>query len=487
MIKVTDGGTFTNTGWTNGSNLTFEVDGSSTLDFSAQQSGGGGISGQTIVFTGDGDGTVKLPGGVTNLKIEGFNAGDVLKFSDSNITEFRTIDNGDGTITIQAVNVQSVWYTQVLSSVTVSGNVNPDDFIFDASTGTVGYACFLIGTRIATPDGEVAVENLKAGDLVLTHDGRAVAVKWLGRRTLRARTIPEDKRVEAMPIRIRKGALGNGLPVRELVVSPQHHMYLDGALVPAVLLVNGKTIVQDFAMETIQYFHVELDRFDVILAEGAPTESYLDTGNRAMFEGENRTVTQLRPSFQEERREQVRQARAECGFEVLRNGPRLNKLRRRLFAKAESLTGFTRQADSRLRALCDGVEIRPEIADGRFRFTLPAVPAEGVRLLSRAVTLRDGLDNATRSLDVVGVGVTGIELRDAHTVRMVALDAAELSGFHAPHAHQGGERRWTSKQAELPASLFAGLSGPVTLTLTVDSGSLRYWQKSEAKPVARVA
>ena len=487
LIKVTGGATFANTGWTGGSNVTFQIDGASTLDFSIAAGGGGGIDGQKVIFTGTGDGTLRLPGGITSLDIQGFAAGDVLHFSDANITEFRTIDNGDGSFTLQAVQVQSEWYTAILSSVKLSGSFNPADFIFDPETGTVGYACFLRGTMIATPEGETAVENLKAGDLVLTHDGRSVAVKWIGHRTLRVRAIPEAKRIEAMPIRIRKGALGKGQPQRELVVSPQHHMYLDGALVPAVLLVNGKTIVQDFSMEKIEYFHVELDRFDVILAEGTPTESYLDTGNRAMFDGESRVVTQLRPSFQEGRRELTRQARAECGFEVLRNGPRLNKLRRRLFARAESLTGLVRKTDSGLRLLCNGGEIRPDVSEGRYSFTLETLPAGGLLLLSRTSVLRDGVDNATRSLDVVGVGVTGIELRDGASVRDIPLDHAALTGFHPAHRHQGGQRRWTSQAALMPASLFAGLNGPVTVTLTIDSGSLRYWSKAAAKRIARAA
>ncbi|MDR6955560.1 hypothetical protein J2X65_004942 [Ancylobacter sp. 3268] len=488
LIKVTGGATFTNTGWTGGSNVTFQIDGASTVDFSIAAGGGGGIDGQKVIFTGAAAGTLRLPGDVVNLDIQGFAAGDVLHFSDDGITEFRTIDNGDGSFTLQAVQVQSEWYTAILSSVKLSGSFNPDDFIFDPETGTVGYACFLRGTRIATPEGETAVEDLKAGDLVLSHDGRAVAVKWIGHRTLRVRAIPEAKRIEAMPIRIRKGALGKGLPRRELVVSPQHHMYLDGALVPAVLLVNGKTIVQDFSMDKIEYFHIELDRFDVILAEGTPTESYLDTGNRAMFDGESRVVTQLRPGFQEERRELTRQARADCGFEVLRNGPRLNKLRRRLFARAESLTGLPRKADSGLRLLCDGAEIRPDVSsEGRYSFTLETPPADGLLLVSRTSVLRDGVDNATRSLDVVGVGVTGIELRDGASVRDIPLDHAALTGFHPAHRHQGGQRRWTSPAAELPASLFAGLNGPVTVTLTIDSGSLRYWSKAAAKRVARAA
>ncbi|GAB4073120.1 Hint domain-containing protein [Ancylobacter sonchi] len=282
VIRITDGGTFTNTGWTNGSNVTFEVDGSSTLDFSAQVSGGGGISGQTIVFTGTGDGTVKLPGGVTDLKIEGFNAGDLLQFNDDNITDFRTIDNGDGTITIQAVNVQSEWYTQILSSVTVSGNVNPDDFIFDPSTGTVGYACFLAGTMIATPDGERAVETLAIGDAVLTASQEIRLVKWIGRQTV-VSMFAEPTR--AFPIRIAAGALGENMPVRDLYISPDHALLIDGLLVQAGALINGTTIRQVERPEArFTYFHIEVDDHAIILADGVPAETFVDNVSRRRFD-----------------------------------------------------------------------------------------------------------------------------------------------------------------------------------------------------------
>jgi len=142
--------------------------------------------------------------------------------------------------------------------------------------------CFAAGTSIATDQGEVAVERLLTGDAVLTATGQVAPVLWVGRRhvVLAGRA----NAAEMAPVRLRAGTLGAGMPRRDLLVSPDHCLFLDGALVPARLLVNGTSIVAETAMAEVTWFHVELERHDVLLAEGAPAESWLDCGNRAWFE-----------------------------------------------------------------------------------------------------------------------------------------------------------------------------------------------------------
>lgn len=135
--------------------------------------------------------------------------------------------------------------------------------------------CFLAGTHILTPIGEVAIEALAIGDLVDVLNGEAQAIRWIGRVEVRREPGQTWDR-SAQAIRIAKDALAEGCPHRDLYVSRAHLIFLNGVLVPAEDLINGSTIgAVDPGVETAIYFHIELDRHDVLLADGAPCESLL--------------------------------------------------------------------------------------------------------------------------------------------------------------------------------------------------------------------
>jgi len=144
--------------------------------------------------------------------------------------------------------------------------------------------CFLSGTMIATPSGEVPVEHLKIGDMIATADGRAVPVKWLGEQRLRNSMFTP---AHMAPVCIARGALGEGLPHSDLYVSADHGLMIDGLVINAGALVNGSTIRFVPMAEMDQYFtyyHIETEDHDAILANGAPAETFIDYAGRQSFD-----------------------------------------------------------------------------------------------------------------------------------------------------------------------------------------------------------
>jgi len=162
------------------------------------------------------------------------------------------------------------------------GSLTYDAFATVSADVTFTPVCFYSGALVATPAGPIAIEMLRPGDLVLTADGRAQPVEWLGRQTISTR-FADPTRV--LPIRVKAGALGENLPVRDLLLSPDHALLLGGVLIQAGALVNGTTIVRETDVpETFVYYHVELADHALILAEGVPAETFVDNVDRMAFD-----------------------------------------------------------------------------------------------------------------------------------------------------------------------------------------------------------
>jgi microcystin-dependent protein len=145
--------------------------------------------------------------------------------------------------------------------------------------------CYCPGTLIKTARGDAPVEALKIGDEVMTASGVMRPIKWIGRRSYAGRFVMGRK--DILPVCIKAGALDANVPRRDLWISPHHAMYFEdprgGVLIEAKNLVNGTSIVQAEQADKVEYVHVELDTHDVIIAEGALSETYLDEDNRLMF------------------------------------------------------------------------------------------------------------------------------------------------------------------------------------------------------------
>jgi hypothetical protein len=143
--------------------------------------------------------------------------------------------------------------------------------------------CFLNGTRIQTPRGEVPVEELAIGTLVDTLNG-PLPVKWIGRQTFRKK-VASSWQWSVAPILVARFALDDQFPRRDLYLSPKHSLFVDGALIPVEHLVNGRsvTLAKMDDSDVIEYFHVELETHEVIFAEGAPAETFRVITGREAF------------------------------------------------------------------------------------------------------------------------------------------------------------------------------------------------------------
>ncbi|QHQ36684.1 Hint domain-containing protein [Algicella marina] len=162
-------------------------------------------------------------------------------------------------------------------------NAADEDVAFDDITVSGDAVCFTPGTMIETPTGPRLIEDLMPGDLVMTRDSGAKPLCWIGRRTLCRERLAENPRLR--PVLIRKGALSDGLPLRDMRVSRHHGMLVYGwrakalfglpeALVAAVDLINETTVVVDHEIAQVEYIHLLFDSHEIVMAEGAWSESY---------------------------------------------------------------------------------------------------------------------------------------------------------------------------------------------------------------------
>lgn len=154
---------------------------------------------------------------------------------------------------------------------------------YGGSEITIGGAmpCFTRGSRLLTPHGYRPVEYLRPGDDLITRNGIVRRIVWIGWRSVDLARDPAAALLR--PVVIAPGAFGPRVPQRPLALSPLHAIYVGDRLIPAVLLVNGSTIIRDDTSFAATYFHIELDRHDIVHAENLPVETYRDNGNRDRF------------------------------------------------------------------------------------------------------------------------------------------------------------------------------------------------------------
>ena len=378
------------------------------------------------------------------------------------------IDGGAGTNTVQFSSALSAYalartatgYTvtnTASNTVYTLSNVQTLQFS-DQAVATSSIACYVRGTRILTTRGEVAVEALEVGDVGVTASGGLRPIRWLGWRALSPARHPAPEKV--WPVRVARGAFGDNAPRRDLWLSPDHAVAVDGVLIPVARLVNGRSVAQ-VRTRNVEYWHVELDAHDVILAEGLAAESYLDTGNRNSFVNAGAFLA-AHPDFS------ARHWSDTC-LPMAFDGPAVVAARARLLAR---LGEAVVTQDAEAHVWLDGRRIAPvEASPTRLVFALPP-GGRRIELRSRvfipAHTRADSSDTRALGLCVRALRIDG---------EAISLAGEALAGWERPEYEAGAfQRRWTTGATPLPAG---------AREVIVDLGGLgHYWAEPEVEAVS---
>jgi serralysin len=252
-----------------------------------------------------GIGNDSLDGGEGNDRLEGGDGTDVLTNSAGDDTleggfgnDTFNFDGGGGNDTIvggedadgndiDILDLSGLSDRVLTQTGPESGTVQYTDA--DGNTATTTYSeveqvviCFTPGTRLATVRGEVAVESLREGDKVFTRDNGFQTLAWAGKRNLTGRELADHP--EFKPVHICKGALGNNVPERDIVVSPNHRMLITSSIADVLfgeheVLVAAKHLISldgidQIVTRSVQYIHLMFEQHEIVLADGAWTESF---------------------------------------------------------------------------------------------------------------------------------------------------------------------------------------------------------------------
>lgn len=310
--------------------------------------------------------------------------------------------------------------------------------LLDNAEGLTVVVCYLAGTLIRTAQGDVSVETLKPGDsITAVVSGVEVEreIVWVGRgRAVVDPALTDD--AAGYPVCIKAGALGDSVPERDMYVTAEHCMLVEGKFIPARMLVNGKSIVYDRTKTDYEYFHFETRDHSVVIANGALSESYLDTGNRRIFDFQSAMPVEHMGG----RRWEVDAAaplttRRECVEPVFRS-----------IAARAGLGSVSPHVLTDEPGLCietsEGKLVHPLRRNaGRYSFFLPS-STRFIRILSRTARPCDVWGPFVDDRRELGVLVGRIELYASDRAEVITahLDALEIDGWHPK---SGADCRWT--------------------------------------------
>lgn len=336
----------------------------------------------------------------------------------------------------------------------ISGNIfniakSGGTTLVGTSDGTNLIICFLAGSMIHTPSGELAVERLSVGDEIVAYvDGKEMIrrVTWAGQARCHVRPhLPDDE--AGYPVRILENAIADGVPYKDMLITAEHCLFFDGKFVPVRMLVNSRSIFYDKSITSYDYYHIETENHSIIMADGMLTESYLDTGNRRAFRQAG-TVVALTPS----RNLTWNDAAAPLGVSRAFVEPLFREIAVRAeaagWALQSAVPGLTDDADLHLITDTGAVIRQAREHNNCVMFMIPA-GVQSVRLVSRASRPCDVTGPFVDDRRHFGVEVGEITIFEASSRRTVTahLTEKELDGWNT--LEREGER-WTSGNAFLP-------------------------------------
>jgi hypothetical protein len=425
----------------------------------------GALTGTGSVVIGDGS-TLRVQGTVATgetLQFGGSGAYLHLYSPDSVTGTITNFDFGES-IDLAGIDPASVSYAAgqltftggdislMLAQGAISATASSDGAV-------VTVICFCANTQILTPDGEQAVQDLAVGNLVTTHRGEAREIVWIGKGNVLA---TRGRRTAATPVIIRKGAFSDNVPNRDLRVTKGHAFWFDGVLIPAEFLVNHRLIEWDDHAQEVELYHVELASHDILIANGAPAESYRDDGNRWLFRNAN-SGWDLPPP-------------PPCA-PVLTGGPIVDTIWQRLLRRSGPRPDFSLTENPDLHLLVDGKRLDAIMRQGTAHFFTLAGQPSSIRIVSNAASQAElGLARDPR---ILGVAIRQVVLRQGTQFQIItSADPALTEGFYPFEPDNG--LRWTDGNAALPCALFAAFRGPTELILQI--GAITRYLRTSAAP-----
>lgn len=323
--------------------------------------------------------------------------------------------------------------------------------VSSGGTVTTGVTCFLSGSMIRTPVGDVAIEKIKIGDEVSVFDWKNNAqitsqVVWIGIQELKVNSNVCEQEA-GFPVRVLRNAIADGVPYKDMLITPEHCLFFQDRFVPVRMLVNGRSIFYDRSFTHYTYYHIETEQHSVIWADGMLTESYLDTGNRGGFR-QNGTVV----LFDTKTNNEVRSWKTDgaAPLDVLRDfvEPLYYSLSKRNGSDMTPppLPNLTNEADLHL-VTQTGQKIFPARCKGQENIFMLPKGIQKIRIVSRSSRPCDTIGPFVDDRRFLGVLVGKITLFDGQSLMEVKthIKKEKMSGWHDIES----SCRWTNGNADL--------------------------------------